>query len=71
MKSSELREKFLNFFKERGHEIIPSASLIPLDSTVLFTTAGMQPLVPFLLGEIHPKGKRLVNYQKCTFLTMG
>jgi len=67
MKSSELREKFLTFFKERGHEIIPSASLIPnkQDSTVLFTTAGMQPLVPFLMGEKHPKGTRLVNYQKC------
>src|SRR3989338_9107690 len=67
MKSSELREKFLKFFKERGHEIIPSASLIPnkQDSTVLFNTAGMQPLVPFLMGEKHPKGTRLVNYQKC------
>ncbi|OGZ67698.1 MAG: hypothetical protein A3D35_01525, partial [Candidatus Staskawiczbacteria bacterium RIFCSPHIGHO2_02_FULL_34_9] len=67
MNSVELRQKFLKFFKERGHEIIPSASLIPnkQDSTVLFNTAGMQPLVPFLMGEKHPKGTRLVNYQKC------
>src|SRR3989338_6260868 len=65
MNSSELRTKFLDFFEKRGHKIIPSASLIPKDSTVLFTTAGMQPLVPFLLGEKHPNGKRLVNYQKC------
>lgn len=65
MNSKELRQKFLVFFQERGHSIIPSASLIPKDATVLFTTAGMQPLVPFLLGEKHPDGKRLVNYQKC------
>ena len=65
MNSSELRQKFLDFFKKKGHKVIPSASLIPKDSTVLFTTAGMQPLVPFLLGETHPEGKRLVNYQKC------
>jgi len=65
MQSAELRQKFLKFFQERGHKVIPSASLIPKDSTVLFNTAGMQPLVPFLLGEEHPGGKRLVNYQKC------
>ncbi len=65
MTSFELRTKFLGFFEKRGHKIIPSASLIPKDSTVLFTTAGMQPLVPFLMGEKHPEGKRLVNYQKC------
>src|SRR3989338_8340848 len=65
MKSTELRQKFLSFFEKRGHAIIPSASLIPKDSTVLFTTAGMQPLVPFLLGQQHPLGKRLVNIQKC------
>lgn len=65
MKSSDLRQKFLSFFEKHGHIIIPSASLIPKDSTVLFVTAGMQPLVPFLLGESHPKGERLVNYQKC------
>jgi len=66
MTSTELRKKFLNFFKEKGHTIIPSASLIPEhDPTVLFTTAGMHPLVPFLLGEKHPDGKRLANVQAC------
>jgi len=66
MTSKELRESFLNFFKEKGHAIIPSASLIPEhDPTVLFTTAGMHPLVPFLLGEKHPGGKRLANVQAC------
>ncbi|MFP4539952.1 MAG: alanine--tRNA ligase, partial [Candidatus Paceibacterota bacterium] len=66
MYSTEIREKFLNFFKEREHVIIPSASLVPEnDPSVLFTTAGMQPLAPFLLGEEHPEGKRLVNVQKC------
>ena len=66
MKSSELRTKYLEFFKKKGHKIIPSASLIPEnDPTVLFTTAGMHPLVPFLLGEKHPSGKRLASAQKC------
>jgi len=66
MTSNELREKFLNFFKEKKHTIIPSASLIPEnDPTVLFTTAGMHPLVPFLLGERHPAGRRLANVQIC------
>ncbi len=66
MKSSELRKKFLDFFKENGHTIIPGASLIPEhDPTILFTTAGMHPLVPFLLGEKHPGGKRVANVQKC------
>ena len=66
MTSEELRRKFLDFFKEKGHTIIPSASLIPEnDPTVLFTTAGMHPLVPFLLGERHPGGKRLANVQAC------
>ncbi len=65
MNSNELRKKYLKFFEERGHKIIPSASLVPAnDPTVLFTTAGMHPLVPFLLGEEHPSGKRLVNVQK-------
>ena len=64
--SSNLREMFLNFFKEKGHTIIPSASLIPEnDPSVLFTTAGMHPLVPYLLGETHPAGKRLTDVQKC------
>ena len=66
MKSAELRQKFLDFFEKKGHKIIPSASLIPEnDPTVLFTTAGMHPLVPFLLGEKHPAGKRLTDAQKC------
>lgn len=63
---TELRERFLSFFREKGHAIIPSASLIPEnDPTVLFTTAGMHPLVPYLLGETHPAGRRLANAQKC------
>ena len=67
MKARELRKKFLDFFRAKGHAIIPSASLVPdeTDPTVLFTTAGMHPLVPYLMGEKHPKGKRLVNVQKC------
>jgi len=66
MIASELRDLFLRFFKEHGHTIIPSASLIPEnDPTVLFTTAGMHPLVPYLLGERHPSGKRLANCEKC------
>ena len=66
MTSREIRERFLKFFKKRGHAIVPSASLVPEnDPSVLFTTAGMQPLVPYLLGAPHPKGKRLVNVQKC------
>ncbi len=64
--SEKLRNQFLEFFKQKKHAILPSASLIPEnDPTVLFTTAGMHPLVPFLLGEPHPSGKRLVNFQKC------
>jgi alanyl-tRNA synthetase len=66
MNSEELRKKFLEFFKEKGHSIIPGASLIPEhDPTVLFTTAGMHPLVPYLLGEKHPAGRRLADVQKC------
>ncbi len=66
MSASELREKFLEFFKSKGHAIIPSASLVPQnDPTVLFTTAGMHPLVPYLLGEKHPGGMRVANSQKC------
>ena len=66
MKAIEIRNKYLEFFKSHGHAIIPSAPLIPEnDPSVLFTTAGMQPLVPYLLGEKHPAGKRLVDYQKC------
>ncbi len=66
MTSREIRQKFLDFFESHGHAIIPSASLVPQgDSSVLFTTAGMQPLVPYLLGEPHPAGKRLASAQKC------
>lgn len=66
MKAIEIRNKYLNFFKEHGHKVIPSAPLIPEnDPSVLFTTAGMQPLVPYLLGEKHPEGTRLTDYQKC------
>ncbi|MDD5294539.1 MAG: alanine--tRNA ligase-related protein [Patescibacteria group bacterium] len=66
MTSRELRQKYLEFFKARGHAIIPSASLIPEnDPTALFTTAGMHPLVPYLMGEKHPEGQRLVDAQKC------
>ncbi len=66
MQSSEIRERFLKFFEARGHKIISSSSLVPEnDSSVLFNIAGMQPLMPYLLGEVHPKGKRLVNIQKC------
>jgi len=66
MDRKELIKKYLEFFKSKNHKIIPNASLIPEnDLTVLFTTAGMHPLVPFLLGQPHPSGKRLCNVQKC------
>ena len=66
MQSEEIRQKFLNFFEQRGHAIIPSAPLVPEnDPSVLFNTAGMQPIVPYLLGAPHPKGKRLADSQKC------
>ena len=64
--SNFLREKFLKFFADRGHAVIQSASLIPEnDPSVLFTTAGMHPLIPYLLGQKHPKGTRLTDVQKC------
>ena len=66
LRSNELRELYLEVFKSKGQAVIPSASLIPEnDPTVLFTTAGMHPLVPYLLGEKHPAGKRLTDVQKC------
>jgi len=67
LQSNEIRERFLKFFEKRGHTIIPSASLIPEnDPSVLFNTAGMQPLVPYLLGATHPTGAtRLADSQKC------
>lgn len=64
--SDEIRTKFIRFFQGKGHEVISSASVIPdNDPTVLFTTAGMHPLIPYLLGEKHPSGTRLTNIQKC------
>ncbi len=66
MDSKEIRNRFLKFFEKRGHAIIPSASLVPEnDPSVLFNTAGMQPLVPYLMGTPHPRGKRIVDAQKC------
>ncbi len=66
MNSTEIRQRFLKFFEARGHKILPSASLVPEnDPSVLFNTAGMQPLVPYLMGQKHPLGTRLVNIQKC------
>ena len=64
--AKEIRSKYLEFFKSKGHAVINSASVIPEnDPTVLFTTAGMHPLVPYLLGEPHPEGTRLTDVQKC------
>lgn len=66
MKAIELRRKYIEYFKRNGHKEIPSAPVVPEnDPTVLFTTAGMHPLVPYLLGEPHPQGRRLTDYQKC------
>lgn len=66
MKAIEIRNKYLNYFERHGHKVVPSAPLIPEnDPSVLFTTAGMQPLVPYLLGEKHPQGTRITDYQKC------
>ncbi|MFH0714680.1 MAG: alanine--tRNA ligase [Candidatus Diapherotrites archaeon] len=68
--SKTVRDKYLQYFTEKGHAVIPSASLIPEnDPSVLFTTAGMHPLVPYLLGEKHPVGKRLADSQKCVRTT--
>ena len=66
MTAKEIRQKYLEFFKSKEHAVIPSAPVLPEnDPTVLFTTAGMHPLVPYLMGEKHPLGKRLANSQKC------
>ncbi len=70
MSSAEIRKRFLAFFEKRGHAVIPSASLVPVnDPTVLFNTAGMQPLVPFLMGAKHPQGDKIVDVQKCVRTT--
>lgn len=66
LSSSEIRSRFLQFFEKRGHAVLPSASLVPEnDPSVLFNTAGMQPLVPYLMGQKHPLGNRLASCQKC------
>jgi len=66
MTAQEIRQQYLEFFKARGHKIIPRALLVPQgDPTTLFTGSGMQPLVPYLLGQSHPKGKRLADSQTC------
>src|SRR3989338_179939 len=66
MQSSEIRRRYLDFFRKHGHAIIPSASLVPEnDPTTLFTGSGMQPMVPYLLGENHPLGLRIADSQKC------
>ena len=71
MKAIEIRNKYLNFFQKHGHVVIPSAPLIPEnDPSVLFTTAGMQPLVPYLKGQVHPLGTRLTDVQKCVRLIL-
>ena len=65
MTTNDIRQKFLDFYKARGHKEIPSAPLVPEnDPTTLFTSSGMQPLIPYLLGQSHPSGKRLVDSQK-------
>ena len=64
--TAEIRQAYLDFFKSKGHAVISGASLVPEnDPTVLFTTAGMHPLVPYLMGEKHPQGNRLVDVQLC------
>ncbi len=66
MRTDDIRKAYLDFFQSKGHAVIPGASLIPdNDPTVLFTTAGMHPLVPYLLGEKHPAGRRLADVQRC------
>lgn len=66
MTANDLRSKYLEFFKKNGHTIIPSSPLVPEnDPTTLFTGSGMQPMVPYLLGQTHPEGTRIVDSQKC------
>lgn len=66
MTANEIRQKYLDFFETKGHKIVPSASLLPEnDPTTLFTGSGMQPMVPYLLGENHPEGTRIADLQKC------
>src|SRR5580704_14676416 len=66
MTAQEIRNSYLEFFEQRGHKVIPRALLVPQnDPTTLFTGSGMQPLVPYLLGEPHPEGTRLLDSQTC------
>ncbi|MCJ7829658.1 alanine--tRNA ligase-related protein, partial [Patescibacteria group bacterium] len=66
MKASELKKKYLAFFVKKGHKLLPNVSLVPEnDPSALFINSGMHPLVPYLLGESHPLGKRLVSNQRC------
>src|SRR3990167_4867671 len=66
MTHKQIRDKYLNYFKKLNHNVIPPAPLVLTeDATTLFTSSGMQPLVPYLLGQTHPSGKRLVNIQPC------
>ncbi|MFZ2299649.1 MAG: alanine--tRNA ligase-related protein, partial [Candidatus Moraniibacteriota bacterium] len=66
MQTSDIRKQYLDFYRKRGHKIVPSAPLLPEnDPSVLFNTAGMQPLAPYLLGKPHPMGKRIADVQKC------
>jgi len=66
MKTSEVRDKYLNYFKERGHAIVPRASVVPQeDPTTLFTGSGMQPMLQYLLGSKHPEGVRIADSQTC------
>ncbi|MBI2625206.1 MAG: alanine--tRNA ligase [Candidatus Nealsonbacteria bacterium] len=65
MTSNELRQRFLDFFEKKGHKIVPSSSLVPQDSSVLFTSAGMQQFKPYFLGERSPYGKKVASSQKC------
>src|SRR5438445_13753224 len=66
MTAQEIRQAYLKFFVDRGHKVIPRALLVPQnDPTTLFTGSGMQPLIPYLLGEEHPDGTRLVDSQAC------
>src|SRR3954471_1142504 len=66
MTVGEVRKRYLDFFAKRGHTVIPSAPIVPEnDPTTLFTGSGMQPLVPYLLGQPHPEGSRLVDSQTC------
>ncbi|MBP9761113.1 MAG: alanine--tRNA ligase, partial [Candidatus Magasanikbacteria bacterium] len=66
MTTQQLRKAYLDFFEQKGHAVMPSASLLPEnDPTTLFTGSGMQPMVPYLLGQTHPKGTKLTDSQKC------